>query len=85
MQRMTARRCSRSASSSRVLQRAYPKMRLLHGTELNIDPEGEVDWDEAFLEGFDVTGGERALPVHAIARRHDAATPARDREPAAST
>ena len=30
-------------------------MRLLHGTELNIDPEGEVDWDAEFLAGFDVT------------------------------
>ena len=30
-------------------------MRLLHGTELNIDPDGGVDWDEDFLAGFDVT------------------------------
>ena len=30
-------------------------MRLLHGTELNIDPDGGVDWDEEFLDGFDVT------------------------------
>src|SRR5262245_27597743 len=30
-------------------------MQLLHGTELNIDPEGGVDWDEDFLAGFDVT------------------------------
>ena len=29
-------------------------MTLLHGTELNIDPEGNVDWDADFLEGFDV-------------------------------
>jgi DNA polymerase (family 10) len=29
-------------------------MVLLHGTELNIDPDGEVDWGPAFLEGFDV-------------------------------
>jgi len=29
-------------------------MVLLHGTELNIQPDGSVDWDEGFLEGFDV-------------------------------
>ncbi|GAB2573086.1 DNA polymerase/3'-5' exonuclease PolX [Streptomyces capparidis] len=29
-------------------------MRLLHGTELNIDPEGGVDWPAEFLEGFDL-------------------------------
>ena len=29
-------------------------MTLLHGSELNIDPDGGVDWDADFLEGFDV-------------------------------
>jgi len=29
-------------------------MALLHGTELNIAPDGSVDWDEGFLAGFDV-------------------------------
>jgi DNA polymerase (family 10) len=29
-------------------------MRLLHGTELNIDPDGEVDWPPEFLAGFDL-------------------------------
>jgi DNA polymerase (family 10) len=29
-------------------------MALLHGTELNIAPDGSVDWDEDFLSGFDV-------------------------------
>ena len=29
-------------------------MALLHGTELNIDPDGGVDWDAEFLAGFDV-------------------------------
>jgi DNA polymerase (family 10) len=38
-----------------ALQPRYPKMRLLHGSELNIDPEGNVDWDEEFLGGFDIT------------------------------
>jgi DNA polymerase (family 10) len=27
---------------------------LLHGTELNIAPDGSVDWDEGFLSGFDL-------------------------------
>jgi DNA polymerase (family X) len=31
-----------------------PAMVLLHGTELNIAPDGSVDWDEDFLAGFDV-------------------------------
>ncbi len=29
-------------------------MVLLHGTELNIDADGEVDWGPGFLDGFDV-------------------------------
>jgi DNA polymerase (family 10) len=29
-------------------------MVLLHGTELNIAPDGSVDWDEDFLAGFDL-------------------------------
>jgi DNA polymerase (family X) len=29
-------------------------MALLHGTELNIAPDGSVDWDEEFLRGFDI-------------------------------
>jgi DNA polymerase (family 10) len=30
-------------------------MVLLHGTELNIAPDGSVDWDEDFLSGFDMS------------------------------
>jgi DNA polymerase (family X) len=30
------------------------ELALLHGTELNIGPDGRVDWDEEFLAGFDV-------------------------------
>jgi DNA polymerase (family 10) len=30
------------------------RMALLHGTELNIDPDGGVDWDAEFLSGFDI-------------------------------
>ena len=55
MQRMTDEKMLRQRRQLRALQDRYPKMRLLHGTELNIDPEGNVDWDAAFLSGFDVT------------------------------
>ena len=56
MQRMTDEKmlAQRAAARARCSHR-YPKMRLLHGTELNIDPDGGVDWDEEFLAGFDVT------------------------------
>ncbi len=37
------------------IQKQYPKMTILHGTELNIDQHGGVDYDPGFLEGFDVT------------------------------
>jgi DNA polymerase (family 10) len=30
------------------------QLTLLHGTELNIGPDGGVDWDEEFLAGFDI-------------------------------
>ena len=33
----------------------FPKMALLHGTELNIDAAGGVDWEADFLAGFDLT------------------------------
>jgi len=38
-----------------ALQKKYPKMTILHGTELNIDAKGEVDYDPEFLAGFDIT------------------------------
>ena len=37
------------------LQKKFPKMTILHGTELNIDQDGQVDYDEDFLAGFDIT------------------------------
>ncbi|MEO8476397.1 MAG: DNA polymerase/3'-5' exonuclease PolX [Actinomycetota bacterium] len=54
MQRMTDEKMLSQRARLARLQPRYPKMRLLHGTELNIDPEGGVDWDEEFLAGFDV-------------------------------
>lgn len=37
----------------RQLQERYPDMHLLHGSELNIGIDGTVDYDAAFLAGFD--------------------------------
>jgi DNA polymerase (family 10) len=55
MQRMTDQKILRQRAELAKLQSRYPKMRLLHGTELNIDQDGSVDWDETFLSGFDLT------------------------------
>jgi DNA polymerase (family 10) len=55
MQRMTDEKMLAQREQLRKLQTEYPKMTLLHGTELNIDAEGDVDWPPEFLEGFDVT------------------------------
>jgi DNA polymerase (family X) len=55
MQRMTDEKMLKQRTEVAGLQSRFPKMRLLHGTELNIDAEGGVDWDEGFLAGFDLT------------------------------
>jgi len=55
MQRMTDEKMLAQRQELRALQERYPKMALLHGSELNIDAEGNVDWGPEFLEGFDVT------------------------------
>src|SRR5881397_1980979 len=54
MQRMTDEKMLAQRERVRKLQSKYPKMTLLHGTELNIDADGEVDWGPEFLDGFDV-------------------------------
>jgi DNA polymerase (family 10) len=36
-----------------ALQRKVPRLRLLHGTELNIAADGSVDYDPEFLSGYD--------------------------------
>ena len=54
MQRMTDEKMLAQREQLRNLQPRYPKMTLLHGSELNIDPDGGVDWGPGFLEGFDV-------------------------------
>jgi DNA polymerase (family 10) len=55
MQRMTDEKMLAQRGELRAMQDRYPKMTLLHGTELNIDPDGNVDWDADFLDGFDLT------------------------------
>jgi DNA polymerase (family 10) len=54
MQRMTDEKMLAQRDRVRRLQSTYPKMELLHGTELNIDADGGVDWGPEFLDGFDV-------------------------------
>ncbi|MCX4586038.1 DNA polymerase/3'-5' exonuclease PolX [Streptomyces sp. NBC_01481] len=54
MQRMTDEKILAQRERVRELDRKHHGMRLLHGTELNIGPDGEVDWPDDFLEGFDL-------------------------------
>ncbi|MFF5259507.1 DNA polymerase/3'-5' exonuclease PolX [Actinomadura viridis] len=54
MQRMTDEKMLAQRERIRALQGRHPGLTLLHGTELNIDPDGGVDWDADFLAGFDV-------------------------------
>ncbi|MFA1537462.1 DNA polymerase/3'-5' exonuclease PolX [Actinomadura monticuli] len=54
MQRMTDEKMLAQRAEVAELQKSHPGLVLLHGTELNIDPDGNVDWDADFLSGFDV-------------------------------
>jgi len=54
MQRMTLDKALQQRVELRDLQRDHPGMRLLHGTELNIAPDGSVDWPDEVLAEFDV-------------------------------
>jgi len=53
MQRMTDDKMLKQREQIRALEKEG-KMVLLHGSELNIDAEGGVDWGPDFLEGFDL-------------------------------
>ena len=53
MQRMTDAKMLAQRRKLRTLAEGAG-LELLHGTELNIDPDGGVDWDADFLAGFDV-------------------------------
>jgi DNA polymerase (family 10) len=59
MQRMTDEKMLKQREQLLRLQK-NSKMVLLHGTELNIDAKGEVDWGPEFLDGFDL----RVASVH---------------------
>ncbi len=54
MQRMSDEKMLAQRDRLRELAGQYPKLTLLHGTELNIDPDGGVDWPAGFLAGFDL-------------------------------
>ncbi|MFB6956026.1 DNA polymerase/3'-5' exonuclease PolX [Streptomyces sp. NPDC056309] len=54
MQRMTEEKVLAQRERVRSLDGRHHGMRLLHGTELNIGPDGDVDWPDEFLAGFDI-------------------------------
>ncbi|TVZ89022.1 DNA polymerase/3'-5' exonuclease PolX [Streptomyces sp. BK340] len=54
MQRMTDEKVLAQREQLRQLDGTLGRMRLLHGTELNIGPDGDVDWPDDFLAGFDL-------------------------------
>jgi DNA polymerase (family X) len=55
MQRMTDEKMLAQREQVRTLTaRLTGGLVLLHGTELNIGPDGSVDWDADFLAGFDI-------------------------------
>jgi histidinol phosphatase-like PHP family hydrolase len=54
MQRMTDEKMLAQRDQLRALADTTG-MVLLHGSELNIAPDGSVDWDEDFLSGFDIS------------------------------
>ena len=54
MQRMTLEKMLEQREQVRRLEAGLDGMRLLHGTELNIGPDGTVDWPEDILAGFDI-------------------------------
>jgi len=53
MQRMTDEKMLAQRDQLRALADTTG-MALLHGSELNIAPDGTVDWDQNFLSGFDI-------------------------------
>jgi DNA polymerase (family 10) len=53
MERMTKQRAMRQRRELRGLAKRGG-LALLHGSELNIQPDGSLDWEDKFLAGFDV-------------------------------
>ncbi|WP_064457106.1 DNA polymerase/3'-5' exonuclease PolX [Streptomyces hygroscopicus] len=56
MQQMTEEKMLAQRKRVRALDRGRGRgdTRLLHGVELNIDPDGDVDWPPEFLDDFDL-------------------------------
>ena len=54
MQRMDDAKMLAQREQVRRLEREYSRFHILHGTELNIDPDGGVDWPAEFLAEFDI-------------------------------
>ncbi|MFB7373054.1 DNA polymerase/3'-5' exonuclease PolX [Streptomyces sp. NPDC056222] len=54
MQRMTDEKILAQRERVRALDGVHHRMRLLHGTELNIGPDGSLDWPDEFLADFDI-------------------------------
>lgn len=54
MQRTTREKLLEQRARIAVLQKLYPSMTILQGLELNIQPDGSVDYDPEFLSGFDL-------------------------------
>ena len=50
---MSRERLLAQRAALRALDAAYPRLRLLHGVELNIGPDGSLDYDAAFRASFD--------------------------------
>lgn len=53
MQRMTTEKALAQRAALRALDKK-DGLALLHGSELNIQPDGSLDWDDDFLSTFDV-------------------------------
>ena len=77
MQRMTNAKALAQRKQIRELECAAG-IRLLHGTELNIQPVGSLDGDDEFLSTFDIRG-LGAFPVPPVAGRNDHPSIARRR------
>ena len=81
MQRMTDEKMLAQREQVRQLARRRHPDALLHGTELNIDPDGEVDWAAEFLAGFDVCVASVHSHFSQSTEAHDPADRAGLREP----
>lgn len=54
MERMTKEKMLAQRAELRALEKGHAGLALLHGSELNIQADGSLDWDEDTLAGFDL-------------------------------